>query len=74
MEMVNCYRIPYVILPIIIIEYAGKFYSFGPTARSFQGIWNEVKSNLDSLNELTLDPPEIEEIKQYFEESLEGLV
>lgn len=65
-KLVNHYKVPYVIIPITILEFEGKFYSFPHTIRSAQSIWDEVKHDLSSLTEMELDEVEKEEMKEYF--------
>lgn len=65
-KLVNHYKVPYVIIPITVLEFEGKFYSFPHTIRSAHSIWDEVKNNLSSLTEMELDDGEKEEMKEYF--------
>lgn len=65
---IKVYRIPYTIIGILILEYQGKFYSFGATVRSAKSIWEEVKEKLESLITVDYTEAEIEEVKQYFVE------
>lgn len=71
-KFVNYYRVPYVIIPITVLEFEGKFYSFPHTIRSAQSIWDEVKYSLSSLKEMELDEAEKEEMKEYFVDSFQA--
>lgn len=68
-DAVNHYKVPYVVIPITVLEYGGKFYSFPHTIRSARSIWDEVKHKLSELKELELDSVEREEMVEYFVES-----
>lgn len=71
-KMVGHYKVPYVVIPITVLEYEGKFYSFPHTIRSAKGIWEEVKNKLDSLTIMEMDEDEKQEMKEYFVESFEA--
>lgn len=63
---VRCYRIPYGILPVSIIEVGGVFYSFGCTTRSFTSIWREVETKLESLNTIDFTEVELKDVEANF--------
>lgn len=70
--MIKCYDVPCGLpIPCKVLLHMGKFYSFGCTPRSFQGIWNEVKGGLDMLETFELNECELEELEYCLVEILE---
>ena len=55
------YRIPSDIFDIKVIKVNDKYYSFGFTCRSFNGIWEEVKNKLDTLETCDLTDEDMNE-------------
>ena len=67
------YHVPYGLFGVKIIEHEGKYYSFGATPRSFQGLWEEVKDKLDTLVTCDFTEEDILEISQYQEVMCENV-
>ena len=51
--------------PVMVLEYEGKFYSFGRTCRTAQSVWDEVKDSLEFLKETHLTDEGVVELAQY---------
>lgn len=51
--------------PAMVLEYEGKYYSFGRTCRTAQSVWEEVKDKLDTLVECQFTEEDIMCMAQY---------
>lgn len=51
--------------PVMVLEHAGKYYSFNCTRRTAQSVWDEVKDKLDTLVQCEFTDEEIADLVQY---------
>ena len=51
--------------PAMVLEYDGKYYSFGRTCRTAQSIWDEVKDKLDTLVQCEFTAEDIADLEQF---------
>ena len=53
------------LLPAMVLEHEGKYYSFGRTCRTAQSVWDEVKDKLDTLVQCEFTAEEIADLVQF---------